>query len=127
LAVRQGRNQTRIGQNDQPKSVWRGKGVTESRNTSRKGAKAARCHFERREKSFLDPSHMLGMTDSGPVTWRSWRLGASKSRVFKALNCELSDAKFFAALLSMPKIVLYLLSEPAFRRRAKAIKLHTAP
>jgi len=29
-------------------------------------AKAARCHFDRREKSFLDPSHSLGMTDRGP-------------------------------------------------------------
>ncbi len=25
-----------------------------------------RCHFDRREKSLLDPSHSLGMTDLGP-------------------------------------------------------------
>ena len=32
-----------------------------SRQT-RKCAKKAYCHFDRREKSFLDPSHSLGMT-----------------------------------------------------------------
>ncbi len=26
----------------------------------------ARCHFDRREKSFSDPWHSLGMTDLGP-------------------------------------------------------------
>jgi|SRR6266498_718334 len=36
------------------------------KRVSRKDAKAARCHFDRREKSFLDPSHSLGMTDFGP-------------------------------------------------------------
>ena len=38
-------------------------------NLSRQDAKAqsdTRCHFDRREKSFLDPSHSLGMTDLGP-------------------------------------------------------------
>ena len=38
--------------------------ATKIRNVSRKGAKAAKkayCHFDRREKSFLDPSHLLGM------------------------------------------------------------------
>jgi hypothetical protein len=37
-----------------------------NRNISRKGAKRAKgeyCHFDRREKSFSDPSHPLGMTD----------------------------------------------------------------
>jgi hypothetical protein len=33
---------------------------------SRKDAKGARCHFDRREKSFSDPSQSLGMTDRGP-------------------------------------------------------------
>jgi hypothetical protein len=28
------------------------------------------CHFDRREKSFLDPSHSLGMTALGPSPWR---------------------------------------------------------
>src|SRR3990172_3092276 len=37
-----------------------------SRNVSRKDAKEEHCHFERREKSFLDPSHSLGMTVSNP-------------------------------------------------------------
>ena len=44
------------------------------KRVSRKDAKhvlskvegAARCHFDRREKSFLDASHSLGMTDFGP-------------------------------------------------------------
>ena len=51
------------------------------KRVSRKDAKhvlsqvegAARCHFDRREKSFLDPSHSLGMTDFGSVTLRAWR------------------------------------------------------
>ena len=30
----------------------------------------ASCHFDRREKSFLDPSHSLGMTGRGHVSWR---------------------------------------------------------
>ena len=29
-----------------------------------------RCHFDRREKSFLDPSHSLGMTGIGPSPLR---------------------------------------------------------
>ncbi|HXK28820.1 MAG TPA: hypothetical protein VJ646_11250 [Candidatus Binatia bacterium] len=37
-----------------------------NRIDSHKGAMAARCHFDRREKSFLAPSHSLGMTDRGP-------------------------------------------------------------
>src|SRR3990170_4079241 len=28
------------------------------------------CHFDRREKSFLDPSRSLGMTGFGPSPWR---------------------------------------------------------
>jgi hypothetical protein len=39
-----------------------------SENLSRQDAKAQRktlCHFDRREKSFLDPSHSLGMTGQG--------------------------------------------------------------
>jgi hypothetical protein len=33
---------------------------------NRRSAKGARCHFDRREKSFSDPSHSLGMTDLRP-------------------------------------------------------------
>ena len=29
-----------------------------------------RCHFDRREKSFFDPSHSLGMTGGGPSPLR---------------------------------------------------------
>ena len=39
----------------------------------------ARCHFDRREKSFSDPSHSLGITDRGPSPLRAWRLGGRKS------------------------------------------------
>ena len=38
-----------------------------SRNIYHKDAKEEHCHFERREKSFLDPSHSLGMTGLGRV------------------------------------------------------------
>src|SRR3989304_2288684 len=40
---------------------------------SRQAAKLAKketCHFDRREKSFLDPSRSLGMTGLGPLPWR---------------------------------------------------------
>ena len=47
--------------------------VSEYLSQRRKGAKEEHCHFERREKSFLDPSHSLGMTGHGPV---AQRLGA---------------------------------------------------
>jgi hypothetical protein len=43
------------------------------KRVSRKDAKAARCHFDRRERSFSDPSHSLGMTDFWSVTLRAWR------------------------------------------------------
>jgi len=36
--------------------------TTKTDYDSRKGAREEHCHFERREKSFLDPSHSLGMT-----------------------------------------------------------------
>ncbi len=45
-------------------------------HSSRQGAKTPSserktlCHFDRREKSFLDPSHLLGMTDLGPSPLR---------------------------------------------------------
>jgi hypothetical protein len=35
------------------------------------------CHFDLREKSFLDPSHLLGMTVLA-CHLASWRVGASK-------------------------------------------------
>ena len=40
---------------------------------SRQDAKSATCHFDRREKSFSDPSHSFGMTGQGTVTWRALR------------------------------------------------------
>jgi hypothetical protein len=40
---------------------------------TRQDAKNAFCHFDRREKSLLDPSQSLGMTGLGPVTWRALR------------------------------------------------------
>ena len=43
---------------DRPGLSWRSKDAEAQRNT--------RCHFDRREKSFSDPSHSLGMTGLGP-------------------------------------------------------------
>jgi hypothetical protein len=37
----------------------------------------ARCHFDQREKSFLDPSHSFGMTRLNPSPSRAPRLCAS--------------------------------------------------
>jgi hypothetical protein len=37
------------------------------------------CHFDQREKSFLDPSHSLGMMGLGPSPWRPLRLCAKRS------------------------------------------------
>jgi hypothetical protein len=39
--------------------------MSEYLSQRRKGRKGKHCHFERREKSFLDPSHPLGMTGFG--------------------------------------------------------------
>src|SRR3989304_6829362 len=44
--------------------------MSPAKTQRRKGAKEEHCHFERREKSFLDPSRSLGMTGLGPSTWR---------------------------------------------------------
>jgi hypothetical protein len=51
---------------------------------SRKDAKNAHCHFDRREKSFLDPSHLLGMTGIGPS------LGARRFFVWNKANSFMS-------------------------------------
>jgi len=55
------------------------------------------CHFDRREKSFLDFSHPLGMTALGPSPWRPLRLCArhvfpisSSSEHFKYLWLDFS-------------------------------------
>jgi len=37
-----------------------------SRAKAPRAQRSTACHFDRREKSFLDPSHSLGMTDLGP-------------------------------------------------------------
>jgi len=59
-----------VGQNDF-KKIYRAK----TPSTQRK----ILCHFDRREKSFLDPSHSLEMTALGPLPWRSLRLCARHS------------------------------------------------
>jgi hypothetical protein len=51
-----------------------------------KGAKEERCHFERREKSFLDPSHSLGMTGRGPSLCDLGVLGARNIRIREAVG-----------------------------------------
>jgi hypothetical protein len=52
------------------------------RYNPRKDAKSAKkrvsCHFDRREKSFSNPSHSLGLTRPEPFTLPSWRLSAIK-------------------------------------------------
>jgi hypothetical protein len=53
------------------KKVYRAKTPSTQRKT--------RCHFDQREKSFLDPSHSLGMTGLGPPPSRPLRLCASHS------------------------------------------------
>jgi len=54
----------------------------------RKVAKEEHCHFERREKSFLDPSYSLGMTGLGPVTWR---LGALAGAISESQSFRLPE------------------------------------
>jgi hypothetical protein len=49
--------------------------LSEAEGTARAQGTAL-CHFDRREKSFLDPSHSLGMTGLGPSPWRPLRLCA---------------------------------------------------
>jgi hypothetical protein len=51
----------------------RAKQSDKSKMLSRQDAKHAKkdcCHFDQREKSFLDPSHSLGMTGLGPSPLR---------------------------------------------------------
>src|SRR5919106_6386947 len=45
----------------------------------------ARCHFDRREKSFLDPSHSLGMTAIGPSLCA---LGVLADKFIEVLSVE---------------------------------------
>src|SRR3990172_11293028 len=57
--------------------------TTKARRSRRKifRAKAQRrqgntnCHFDQREKSFLNPSHSTRDDEPWPVTLRAWRLG----------------------------------------------------
>ena len=43
------------------------------KNYRAKHAKLAPCHFDHREKYFLDPSRSFGMTGLDPSPWRPWR------------------------------------------------------
>ena len=54
------------------------------------------CHFDRREKSFLDPSHSLGMTSLGPSPGRPFDLA-------QHMLCVFARDTFFRLLLH-PKI-----------------------
>src|SRR3970282_645830 len=65
------------------------------------------CHFDRREKSFLDPSHSLGMTDGGPSPLRAWRLGGRKSEALVKQRCRFGLGSWFLVFL------LAALSRPA--------------
>jgi hypothetical protein len=46
--------------------------ISEYLSQRRKGRKGKNCHFDRREKSFLDPSYPLGMTGTARhlASWR---------------------------------------------------------
>src|SRR3989337_961813 len=70
-------------------------------HSSRQGAKTPSserktlCHFDRREKSFLDPSHLLGMTDLGPLPLRLGVFAGDNpisASAFFALNFLLAPA-----------------------------------
>src|SRR6266852_5141680 len=54
------------------------------------------CHFDQREKSFLDLSHSLGMTALGPSPWRPLRLCARHvfSDFFFIPKFQISLARF---------------------------------
>jgi hypothetical protein len=49
--------------------------ISEYLSQRRKGRKGKNCHFDRREKSFLDPSYPLGMTGTARhlALLASWR------------------------------------------------------
>jgi hypothetical protein len=54
--------------------------ISEYLSQRRKGRKGKNCHFDRREKSFLDPSYPLGMTGTARHL-ASWRLGEMNIRI----------------------------------------------
>jgi hypothetical protein len=56
------------------KKIYRAKHVLSKVEGTPSTQRKIPCHFDRREKSFLDPSHSLGMTALGPSPWRPLRL-----------------------------------------------------
>ena len=78
-----------------------------------------RCHFDRREKSFLDPSHSLGMTGMGSSTLRLGAFAGDSS----AFGCSCSPTRrtsFFQR--SLGKSVYYYASR--FARQAQILWPH---
>src|SRR5437867_8622570 len=75
---------------------------------SRQAAKLAKkepCHFDQREKSFLDPSHSLGMTGLSPSPWRLCVF--ARDTVFSDLlfipKFQISLARFWILRVSSPR------------------------
>jgi len=64
--------------------------LSEVEGTPRTQRKILR-HFDRREKSFLDPSHSLGMTALGPSPWRSLPFDFTQGGEFIELRLCASD------------------------------------
>ena len=64
-----------VEQNDSRK-IYRAKHALSRVEGTPRTQRKILCHFDRREKSFLDPSHPLGMTALGPLPWRPLRLCA---------------------------------------------------
>jgi hypothetical protein len=78
-----------------------------------------RCHFDRREKSFLDPSHSLGMTGMGSSTLRLGAFAGDSS----AFGCSCSPTRrtsFFQR--SLGESVYYYASR--FARQAQILWPH---
>jgi hypothetical protein len=70
--------------------------MSEYLSQRRKGRKGKDCHFERREKSFLDPAHSLGMTGFGLSLGVLSELGAIESESGKKLSpAKAPSSEFF--------------------------------
>ena len=80
-------------------------------------------HFDRREKSFSDPSHSLGMTDGGPLPLRAWRLGERKSEapVKRRRRFGLGSWFLFFLLIALPHPAL---AQERLERVTLAIPVH---
>jgi hypothetical protein len=120
----------------------RGRAATKSRNISRKGAKTQRgdCHFDRREKSFLDPRSLRGLRKFCTIVVRRTRRfrcrGGFETRPYNfvifasfVVNRYFAPFAFFAAkipnpnlLFSHPSVFFVAIYFPAFPRQPSWVK-----